>query len=118
MPNTQQIGHNYEQKAADYLQQQGLTLVTRNFQCKLGEIDLIMRDGDYLVFVEVRYRSASHYGDSRETITYSKQRKLRKTAELYLVQQKLWEKIACRFDVIAIDENKQAYTIDWIKNAF
>ncbi|MEI8055491.1 MAG: YraN family protein [bacterium] len=70
------IGKNAENLACDYLQRQGLKLVAANYLCKCGEIDLIMHDGTTLVFIEVRYRKASNYGDGIATVTKAKQRKI------------------------------------------
>lgn len=72
---TGEIGKLIEDNACDYLEQQGLKLLTRNFLCKMGEIDLIMRDKDDLVFIEVRYRQSDDYGDGVESITWHKKKK-------------------------------------------
>ncbi len=115
--NTRQIGFAEEQRALLYLQKQGLKLITRNYQCKMGEIDIIMQDKDMLVFVEVRYRCKGRYGDGLDSVTYSKQRKLIRTANYYLVSKRLYNQVACRFDVVAIGLDKGKVTIDWVKNA-
>lgn len=80
----------------------------------MGEIDLIMKDGEELVFVEVRYRHRNTHGISAETVTYTKQKRLLRTAKAYLQKRNLFDKIPCRFDVIAIDGQQTR----WIKNAF
>ncbi len=108
------LGVAAEALAAKYLQQQGLTLVTRNYHCKAGEIDLIMRDGHTLVFVEVRLRSNSRFGDAASSITLDKQRKLTKAAQHYLQQH---GDTACRFDAILMDSAQESH-IEWIRNAF
>lgn len=108
------LGDDAEKLAASYLQQQGLTLVTSNYQCKFGEIDLVMREGNSLVFVEVRLRSNSHFGGAAASITATKQRKLALTAEHYLQK---YGNSACRFDAILMD-SKDAQHIEWIRNAF
>jgi putative endonuclease len=112
-------GLAYEKIALNYLSDQGLVHVDSNYRSKFGEIDLIMRDRDTLVFVEVRFRSASQYGNAASTITTSKQKKISKTANLFLTQRKLWNH-PCRFDVISIDRsapNRQE-SINWIPAAF
>lgn len=114
---TQIAGRLAEDQACDYLIQKGLQFVTRNYQCKGGEIDLIMRDKQELVFTEVRYRTHREFGNSLESVTYQKQKKIIKTAQFYLTQHRLMEKIACRFDVIALS-NINPTDIVWIKNAF
>ncbi|MCB1770374.1 MAG: YraN family protein, partial [Candidatus Competibacteraceae bacterium] len=78
-----------EDLALGYLQEQGLALVTRNFRCRTGELDLIMRDGEYLVFVEVRSRRYARYGTPAESVTRTKQQKLLRAAAFYLQRQHL-----------------------------
>lgn len=109
---TQSLGNAAEQAALNFLEGQGLTLLERNFACKLGEIDLIMQNEDCLVFVEVRLRNNPLYGSGAETVTPKKIRKIIKTAEYYLLKHPLGN-FDCRFDVISMDDK-----IDWIQNAF
>lgn len=102
-----------EDAALHYLQQRQLTLIERNFSCKGGEIDLIMRDAvASLVFVEVRQRADNRHGGAAASVTLSKQRRLIIAAQYFL--QRYRQPPACRFDVIAIDGD----AIEWIKNAF
>lgn len=108
--NTQ--GTEAEARAAIYLQQQGLKLLARNYRSRFGEIDLVMRDGVSLVFVEVRMRRSERFGGAAASITPAKQQKLALTASQYLQQHGA---SACRFDAILLD---QAYNIVWIRNAF
>ena len=103
-------GDAAEQAALDYLQRAGLTLVERNFSCKGGEIDLIMRDGAGLVFVEVRSRSSAQFGGALASITPAKVKKLQHAAQVYLAQFKVSP--ACRFDAVLSEAGK----IEWIKN--
>jgi len=103
-------GDDGENRALHYLEQAGLRLVQRNFLCKGGEIDLIMRDQKTLVFVEVRVRNSMRFGGAIASITPAKLRKMRHAAQLYLMQLK--SQPACRFDVIAIE----AGTIHWLQN--
>lgn len=112
-------GYAYEKIAQQYLLKQGLQSLACNYRTKLGEIDLIMRDNNTLVFIEVRFRSNSTYGGAAETVTRSKQQKIVKTASIFLSQKKLWNK-PCRFDVISIDKssNKAGKQIYWHKAAF
>ncbi len=116
------IGATAELYAEQYLQQQGLITRTRNYRCKLGEIDLIMMEkqprGNVLVFVEVRLRTNKRFAPALETVDYRKQQKIIKTAMRFLQEQKLYDKIACRFDVIALDQTGTAPPVQWIKNAF
>jgi putative endonuclease len=112
------IGQHYENQACTFLQQQGLRLIKRNFACRLGEIDLIMQEKKSLVFVEVRYRRSHSFGDGIESIEYRKCKKLIRTAEYYLQQNRLTEKIPCRFDVIGITHVSSDNSLTWIKDAF
>lgn len=107
-------GLQAEQRACDYLCQQGLQLLGKNYRCKAGEVDLIMQDGEYLVFVEVRARSYRYYGGGEYSVTLSKKRKLTKAVTHYLVSHGKYDKIPCRIDVVAIDKSGD---INWIKNA-
>lgn len=116
---TRQQGKFFEAQAAAYLQSQGLQLKQMNFSCKLGEIDLIMQDQTTLVFVEVRQRSSNRYGNAAITVNQTKQTKLRNTAKFYLQQQRLTNKVCCRFDILAVDGGlAEPEKITWIKNAF
>ena len=108
-------GSEAENLAEHYLQKQHLVLVERNYRCRYGEIDLIMRDQTMLVFIEVKMRTRSSFGGAIHSITQSKQHKLILTANHYLAGLK---KIPpCRFDVVLITGQLQ-YEISWIKNAF
>lgn len=115
-------GEDAEAACYRYLKSQGLKLVNKNFSCRYGEIDIIMLDKKVLVFVEVRFRRNNDFGGGLESITASKQQKLRKTAELYLQQNNQYKN--ARFDVVSMSKNnqtkpdKQQYTFDWINNAF
>ena len=106
-------GKNAEDKAYDYLLSKGLKPVCRNYRCKQGELDLVMRDGNALVIVEVRYRKSVVYGSALESVTYTKQTKIIAATQHYLST----EPIDCpiRFDVVAISGNAG---IEWVKNAF
>ena len=112
-------GLAYERVAQKYLQNQGLTSITNNYRTKFGEIDLVMRDQGTLVFVEVKYRATRAYGNAIETVTWSKQNKLIKTANFYLAQKKLWN-TPCRFDVVSISKDARDLQdeIHWVKAAF
>ncbi len=113
-----QRGQQAEQRARRYLCKQGLKPVTRNYRSPCGEIDLIMRERDTLVFVEVRYRSNEAFGLAAETVDWRKQQKLRRTAEHYLQSKKVGHDQPCRFDVVAISGFDKQTTINWYPNAF
>ncbi|RJF97516.1 YraN family protein [Noviherbaspirillum saxi] len=104
-------GAQGEDRALHYLQQQGMSLVERNFRCKGGEIDLIMQDRSSLVFVEVRKRAASRYGGAAASITGRKQARLILAAQIFLQRYRMPP--ACRFDVVAIDGD----ALSWLRNA-
>ncbi len=111
-------GDQAEQAAADYLEQHGLTLLERNYRCRSGEIDLIMRDNAYLVFIEVRYRQHTGYGGAAASVDRRKQQKLLLAAQYWLQQRQAGNR-PCRFDVVAVMPGKGgSLTYDWIKNAF
>jgi len=111
-------GDYWEQVAYEYLLKQGLKKVKRNYLCKIGEIDLIMIDNDTLVFIEVKYRKNSDWVSATESVTKRKQRKIIKTAQLYLLQNKTYQDWNCRFDVVSIQGNEQNPEINWIEHAF
>lgn len=118
MPNYKKIdGEKAESEVSDYLQKQGLSLVERNYFCKAGEIDLIMQDNDILVFVEVRFRKKSKYGTGVESVTKSKQQKIIRAAKYYLLEKNSFDKINCRFDVVASTHDNENKML-WIKDAF
>lgn len=110
-------GRLFERKACRHLQQQGLVLLAQNFRCPGGEIDLIMRDADCIVFIEVRYRRQPTYGQAVESIDWRKQQRLIRCAERYLQQQRQATQ-AARFDVISFSLDQGKETLQWIKDAF
>ena len=107
-------GQAAENFAAEYLKAKGLKLISTNYRSRFGEIDLIMQDGQSLVFIEVRIRKSKIFGGAEASITASKQHKIVTTVAYYLQQH---GDQACRFDVILMDK-VDARHIDWIKNAF
>ena len=110
LSDKQRQGQQWEQAALAHLQRQGLVLVEANFQCKGGEIDLVMRDGETLVFVEVRQRAGSAHGGAAASITPAKIRRLVRAAQLYLMR--FSDTPPCRFDVVAIDAGQ----LEWLRN--
>lgn len=116
---TTDIGKQSEQLAAAYLVQNGLTIVESNFHCRFGEIDIIAKDAEVIIFVEVKYRNDISYGGAISAISPSKQKKIKKSARIYLQQHALNEyNTACRFDVIAMQGQLNAPDITWLTNAF
>lgn len=123
MGTTREQGQLTENLACQFLEKQGFQLIEKNYNCRMGEIDLIMKDNDNLVFVEVRYRKSNNFGSGAETITASKQSKLIKTASLYLQRHDKLNRYPARFDVVSIsgfigNNNINSINFDWIKNAF
>ena len=104
-----------EQQAAQFLQHQGLKLIQQNYHCRYGEIDLIMHDGETLVFAEVRLRSRGDYGGGAASINAAKQLKLVKTAQHYLAT--LLRIPPCRFDAVLL-QTTDGKNIEWLRNAF
>lgn len=107
------LGQAKERQAEDWLKARGLSAVARNVRCRHGEIDLVMRDGDTLVFVEVRYRRNAGYGGPHGSVDRPKQGRLTAAAAWYL--QRHPTRLPCRFDVLAIGDGDR---MNWIRHAF
>ena len=118
LPRHLQRGRRAERLACRYLERQGLSIIKRNFHCKCGEIDLIMREGNSLVFVEVRYRSSQRFGTAAETILPDKVQRLRSSAEYFLQQHKRFDELYSRSDVIGITGTLEEPEVHWIRDAF
>lgn len=116
--NSKEIGDEAENLAHDFLVEQGLSPVERNYQVKGGEIDLIMQDEPHLVFVEVRYRKNKRFGSGAESIDYRKQSRLIKAATSYMMAKSNGAHTPARFDVISITSSDTQPEIEWIKDAF
>ncbi len=102
MENKRKTGGRYEEIAAAFLQERGYRILERNFRDRFGEIDLVARDGRYLVFVEVKYRRDSGSGYPEEAVDARKQARLRHTASGYLYSRHYPQDMPCRFDVVSI----------------
>lgn len=111
-------GDAFEERACAHLKRAGLRLVERNFHTRYGEIDLIMRDGETLVFVEVRFRRSSGFGDARASVSASKRQRLIHAAEGYLAAHPRLATLPCRFDIVAFDGGGAAATAHWHRHAF
>jgi putative endonuclease len=112
----QDSGRAAENLARDHLQQQGLRLLAQNWSCRGGELDLVMLDGDTVVFVEVRYRKHAAWGGALESVDARKRQRLILAAELFLQRENRWGKQPCRFDVVAISPGDSG--LNWLRNAF
>lgn len=104
--------------ALAFLVNQGLREVARNYRCRHGEIDLILNDGETLVFAEVRYRAAGALVSATESISHIKQRRLLASAEHYLQRQDEADQRECRFDVLAVSGNGSSPAVHWLRDAF
>jgi putative endonuclease len=111
-------GGRFEELALGWLQAQGLHLVQRNYRCKCGEIDLVMREREVLVFVEVRFRGSSSQVPACETVDFRKQRKLLRTARHFLLSNTALAEVPCRFDVLGISAERGGQRYEWIRDAF
>lgn len=108
-------GDQYEVYARRYLERDGLTFVAANVACRAGEIDLIMRDQQTWVFVEVRYRRNANFGGAAASVTYHKQQRLLRAASFWLAERHAsFDTSSCRFDVFAITGSQ----IEWLRDAF
>ena len=112
------IGARWEDAALQFLQAAGLRLVERNFTCRFGEIDLVMRDADSLVFVEVRFRDSARHGSGTLSVGPAKQAKLVRAAAIWLQAHPAWAGTPCRFDVVGCSGSPQAPVFEWTRSAF
>ena len=118
MRNQRTVGSRYEQEAAAFLTKKGLTIVAQNYRCRAGEIDLIAREGQTLVFCEVKYRYDGGAGDPAAAVDYRKQQTIFRVAQWYLQAKHLPEDTPCRFDVVAMTGVGEELQIRWIPDAF
>ncbi len=112
--NTREKGAQKEQQVCAYLLSEGVEILERNFRAGQGEIDVIGRDGSYLVFFEVKYRAGAGRGSAAEAVGSAKQRKICQVADYYRLRHQCSEDTPIRFDVVAIDGER----LRWIKNAY
>lgn len=113
--NTRKTGQKYEGIAQRYLKEQGYEILCKNYRCPYGEIDIIARQGEYLVFVEVKYRRSNGYGTFGEAVDRRKQRRISRAALSFYGVNGYEEEVPCRFDVIGISGREE---ITHIENAF
>lgn len=114
----QNKGQAFEDLALAHALKASLKLISRNFNCRYGELDLVMRDREVVVFIEVRYRSSKGFGGALDSVGASKQTRLIKTASVFLQTHPDLAARPCRFDVIAISGTLETPEIDWQRNAF
>ncbi len=113
--NKREIGHRFEQKAVELLEQKGYQILKTNYQNRYGEIDIIASRDEMLIFAEVKYRSSRQYGDPLEAVDRRKQNRICRSALYYCAKYLGSSEIPCRFDVIAIYGNEKMLHIE---NAF
>lgn len=109
------LGADSENEALRFLETQGLRLIARNWRCRAGELDLVMRHDDTVVVAEVRGRGRSDYGTAAESVDPRKQTKIVRATRLFLVQHSELAELPLRFDVVALDG---AGAIEWLRGAF
>ncbi|GAB3753709.1 YraN family protein [Lysobacter olei] len=112
------VGASVEAAARDRLVAEGMTPVAANVGYRLGELDLVMHDGESLVFVEVRYRRDDRFGGGAASVDWRKCRKLIRAAELFLMHHPRWANAPCRFDVIDAEGDAAAPRLTWLRDAF
>lgn len=111
-------GKRWERVAESFLNDRGLKTLQRNFQVRFGEIDLVMLDGNTLVFTEVRYRRNDRHGSGADSVTRAKQERLIRAARQFLQYHDPHRIRPCRFDVVSIGGSETRAVLDWIRDAF
>lgn len=118
MVTSRQRGSHWEQVAETFLNERGLVTLERNFHARFGEIDLVMLDGNTVVFTEVRYRENDKYGSGADSVTWTKQRRIISAARRFLQCRPADSLRPCRFDVVSIGKQDGKTNLNWIRNAF
>jgi putative endonuclease len=111
-------GDRFEQQACEVLVRAGLSVITRNFNTRFGELDLVMRDADGVVFVEVRYRRSLRFGGAVASVTRKKQARLIRAAQCFLVAHPVHARRPCRFDVVGFHGDGGSDEMQWLRGAF
>jgi putative endonuclease len=112
-------GRQWEAAAGAFLERQGLTVLARGYRCRLGELDLVCRDGPMLIVVEVRARSSTAYCEAAASIGHHKRRRIVLATRHLLMRHPAWQSAPIRFDVVAFDAIDTAEPrVEWNKNAF
>ena len=117
-PDRRQLGQDAEDAALAHLVGRGLQLLTRNVRYPFGELDLIVRDGATVVFVEVRFRRSALFGGAAMSIDANKRRKLARAAQAWLKSRRDFSSAPCRFDVVAVSAAGAQLQCEWIPSAF
>lgn len=116
--DTGSVGRQAESLALDHLEAQGLKKLAANYRCRMGEVDLVMKDGDCLVFAEVRFRNENRFISAAGSVDHHKQRKIIRTAAAFLGRHPQYSNCAVRFDVVGLDQSGNQTTLEWIRDAF
>lgn len=116
LQTTKILGNQGEQLVSDWLEQQQFTILARNFQTRLGEVDIIASKADVVAFVEVKTRNVEYFPIS-QTVTFAKQQRIIKAAKQFILTNQLRDKVF-RFDVATVNYEKSRHKIDYIPNAF
>ena len=116
--DTGSLGRQAENLALDYLKAQGLKEITRNYRCRMGEIDLVMQDGECLIFAEVRFRNQNRHVSAVGSVDHHKQRKIIRTAAAFLGRYPQFSNCTVRFDVIGLDKTANKTSLRWVRDAF
>lgn len=111
-------GRRAEDLVLHHLQRQGLSLIARNYRCRVGEVDLVMEEAGVVVFVEVRSRASSAFVSPKETVDWRKQRRLARVAAWFLRSRRDLASRPVRFDVVSVTEPNYRARLEWIRNAF
>jgi len=113
------IGREAERAARRFLEARGCVFIEDNYLCRMGEIDLVMRQDETLAFVEVRFRRRPDFGSGADSVDRRKQRRLIRAAQHYIQVRRIGERHPIRFDVVSLSAGRNGgYEIDWIPNAF
>ena len=113
--NRRELGNKWEELTEQYLRDKGYKIFNRNYQIRGGEIDIIAQDGEFLVFIEVRYRSDNSYGTPSETVNRKKRSALKKAIRVYIHQNYLYN-LQARVDFIGIELKGNGYLINHFQN--
>ncbi len=117
--NKREKGNFYETLACEYITDNGGIIIERNYRSKKGEVDIIARDGKYLCFVEVKYRTSDRYGEAERAVDFNKQRTISRVCDYYLFSKHFGSETPIRFDVVAINTDiNNINVLKWHKNAF
>ncbi|WP_051638516.1 YraN family protein [Butyrivibrio sp. NC2002] len=117
--NKREIGNYYESLVCEFIKEKGYSIVERNFRCKSGEVDIIAKDGRYLIFIEVKFRTGTGYGSAEYAVDHRKMRTICRVSDFYCKRYSIGENHSRRYDVAAINISESgAATINYIENAF